>query len=138
MDESYFEERINELSDKINSLILGYKFAALALLFLFSLLNMSATLSISKFRQIFQDALGPDHPLPLLTSFFLEFQTLVTCLVFLWPTLGILAVFRFRKISHTTIAITCLLMVVIAQLALTWFSLFAPMTSLVEGMSDQR
>jgi len=135
MSDTSVEAKISELSAKVDSLIFGYKVGALALLFLASLFNVGDTFSISHFRQIFQDAL-PGKPLPLLTNFLLEFQTLVTCLAVLWPALGLLSVFIFKKVSTTIIVITGLLIVVILQLALTWLGLFMPMVSLLNGISD--
>ena len=130
------EDKLSELSAKIHSLVLGYKIFTLAALLLFSLLNLCAALSISNFEIIFKDALGPDHPLPLVTKIVIGGRIPAICLTLLWPVLGFLAVFKLKKIFHFVIAVTFLLMMVITQLAVTWTSLFMPMTSFITGMAD--
>jgi len=139
MEDPHYKDQIHDLSKKIDSLILGYKIGGLALLFLASLLNLGTNFVIPRFGQIYKDALGPDHPLPPLTDFILSFQTMVTCLALLWPLLGIFAAFRFPKISHVTMILTCLLLIVIAQITLTWLGLYMPMVVISDmGMSDTR
>jgi uncharacterized membrane protein YhaH (DUF805 family) len=136
MNELSDSEKIKEVSDKVDSLILGYKSWGLSLLLLTSALNLLATFQISKFGQIYKDVLGPEHPLPFPAKFLLHFTSLVIGLAVLWPTLGIIAVLRFKSISYVTIILSCLLVIVVAQITLTWFGLFMPMQSTTNGMSD--
>jgi len=128
------EDKLIELSAKVHSLTLGYKIFVLAALLLCSLLNLGAALSISSFDQIFKDALGPDHPLPLLTRIVLAGRIPLICFALLGPALGLLAAAKLKKIFHFVIVITFLLMVVIVQLTVTWISLFMPMITLITGV----
>jgi len=135
MNDLSSDRKINELSDKVDALILGYKTGALVILFMFSLINVADTFSISYFRQVYQDAL-PGRPLPPITNFILGSQSLVTCLALVWPVLGLAAIFIPKKISTTIFFLTLLLFLVLFQIALNWLALFMPMISLVTGMSN--
>lgn len=129
------ETKISELSAKVDSLIRGCKAGMIALLVLFSLFNVGDTLAISHFRQIFADALS-GRTLPALTSFFLIHQTLLTGLALLWPTLGLLSVFFFKKIFTAMAATSCLLVLILLQLALNWIALFTPLINLAGDISN--
>ena len=95
------DERIRDLTTKVNDLILGYRIAAFALILLFSFISLGNALSINKFQRIYMDALGLDHPLPGLTLLFIGHQSFVTFLAFLWAVLGFFAVLKLKRIFHS-------------------------------------
>jgi hypothetical protein len=130
------ESKLNEISAKVDSLVQAYKFGALGLLVIFSLVNVIDTFAISYFRNLFRDALGPDHPLPFLTHLFLDFQALATCLAVLWPILGFLVAFKSKQISPSLFIPTGMLVIVIVQIVLTWIGLLTPMFATFGGVSD--
>ena len=132
-DESV-EEKLGKLSAKVDSLILGFKVGGLAILIAFSLFNLMDSFAISRFRNIFADAL-PGAPLPALTVFFLNNQSFLTCLAVLWPVLGLVVLRIFKRTSVVLVMLTCFLILVILQIVLNWTALFTPLVNLTGSIS---
>jgi hypothetical protein len=135
MSDNSVEAKISELSAKVDSFILGHKIGGLAILIAFSIFNLADTFAISRFRQIFADAL-PGAPLPALTVFFLNHQTSVTFLAVLWPILGMVVVAGFKKPSSVMVLLYCFLILVIIQIVLNWTALFTPLVQLTSSISN--
>jgi len=136
MTELDYEKRIEDLSIKVNWLILGYKIGITFLLVLSSLLNLGVAFTIPKFQQIFKDALGPDHPLPILTDCVIFGGSFLPLLALLWPILGIVSTWVSKKVYVTVTVPLFLLTLIVAQFVVTWISLFLPMTTIITGMGD--
>lgn len=136
MIDSKPEPTVAELAQNVGELISGMKWLLEALLLLASIPNFFVTLSIPRYRQIFADAL-PGKPLPLLTEILINHPFLFLLLTMALPIAGVVVISRSKRIRNWTIAGTLLILAVGAQLALTQFAMFAPMTDLFTGMSDQ-
>jgi len=135
MDDCYYEDQINDLSEQTCALSCGYRVLALCLLIFFSVFNVGDMFMISRFHQLFQNALGPDHPLPFLTCIFLDGQSLVTGLAILWPILGVILALRIKNLGFSVTVLICLLIVVVIQICLTWVGFILPMESVFTGQS---
>lgn len=133
-DES-IEAKLGRLSARVDSLALGVKVAALAVLLLFSLFNIADTFAISYFRQLFIDSL-PGRRLPAITNFFLDHQTAVTLVAVLWPVVGLVALWRVKRVSTFMIVISVLVVLVSFQLVLNWIAHFLPLIELTQTMGQ--
>jgi hypothetical protein len=129
------ESAVAQLNAKVDEVIFALKgLLALALVVL-SVPNLCVSLSISKFQEIFQDAL-PGKPLPLLTLSIIHHPLLHHIVVLLLPMAGIIVLAQKRRIRTCTIVTAVLVCVIGAQLFLTWLALFLPIVGLETGMSN--
>ena len=136
MSDSKPEPTVAELAQNVGELVSGMKWLLEALLLLASIPNFFVTLSIPRYRQIFQDAL-PGKPLPLMTEILINHPTFFLLLTLALPIAGVVIISRGKRARNWVAAGTLLILAVGAQLALTQFAMFAPMTDLFTGMSDQ-
>jgi hypothetical protein len=130
------EPSVAELAQNVSELVSGMKWLLEALLLLASIPNFFVTLNIPRYRQIFQDAL-PGKPLPLLTEILINHSTFFLLLTLAFPIAGVVIISRGKRARNWLVAGTLLIIAVGAQLALTQFAMFAPMTDLFTGISDQ-
>ena len=130
------EPSVRQLAKSVDELVSGMKWLLEALLLLASIPNFFVALSIPHYRQIFQDAL-PGKPLPLMTEILINHPIFFLLLTLALPIAGVVIISRGKRVRNWAIAGTLLIRAVGAQLALTQFAMFAPMTDLFTGMSDQ-
>ena len=136
MSETPSEPTIAQLAQNVGELVAGMKWLLEALLLLASIPNFFVTLSIPHYRQIFADAL-PGKPLPFMTEILINHPTFFLLLTLALPIAGVAIISRGKRVRNWAIAGTLLILSVGAQLALTQFAMFAPMTDLFTGVSDQ-
>ncbi len=96
MSDLDLERKIEALSAKLDSLFFGFKVFLLLLLLLAFLGNFMAAFSVGTYQKLFTDAL-PGKPLPELTTLVLGSQTFLFLLVFVWPMVGLVAIFIRRR-----------------------------------------
>jgi hypothetical protein len=131
------EASLERVSEKIESVVLGFKWLYVPPLVLFSVLNFSTARSIDKFAQIFTDAL-PGKPLSLLTTFLIHSSSFLTALALLWPVLGVLTLRYGKRVRNWVIVVNVILLLMGLQIALTWVGCITPMIDDDGGhMSDQ-
>ena len=135
VDDLSSNAKLNELSAKIDSLILACKISSWILLLFVSLIGVGQFFTIKKFQQLYADAL-PGKPLPLLTEWIISAPFLVVCLACLWPVLGFIAVLVPKRISTTALIMVGLLILAFLQIIMIGIALYMPMVSLVTGMSE--
>jgi hypothetical protein len=108
---------------------------SLAILLFFCVGGIFLALFVTpKFQQIFNDALGPDHPLPTITGLILSSRILLALIAFAWAVAAIILV-RLRSAK----AIYCInlgIIWILLQAAITVIALFLPMVTNISGLSD--
>ena len=128
MSDSLSDPRIGELSAKVDLLIFSYRVGTLAVLFFLSFINVSDSLAITWFRTMYQDAL-PGKPLPAITLFLVQYHALVGCFALLLPVVGTFTALAIKNISTSISLTTCIMIVIVLQITITWFFLILPMLS---------
>ncbi len=128
MSDASTEARIRELSAKVDLLIFSYRIGTLAVLFFLSFINVSDSFAITWFHGIYQDAL-PGKPLPPITEFLIHYHALVGGFALLCPVLGTFTALVIKNISASISCTTCIMIVIVLQITITWFFLILPMFS---------
>jgi uncharacterized membrane protein len=117
-----------------NTTRLWFMLSALSAL---SVSNVFVLLAIvSKFEQIYRDALGPDHPLPELTNFVISARIIFAVVTILWPMLGSVLV-RQQK-PHSMLYLNVGIIWLFLQFVVTIVALFMPMISLDTGLGENK
>ena len=134
MSEPNLEQKIDRLSATVDSMFLGIK----VFLFLFLIFgffgNLTATLSIGKYQEIFADAL-PGGSLPYLTMTVLEAKSLLIVLVYVWPIAGLVAVFIRRRVALSLLLFCAALLCTVLQYAIVVLAMQLPTMGLLENMA---
>ena len=128
MSDSFSDPRIRELSAKVDLLILSYRVGTLAVLFFLSFINVSDSLAINWFRWVYQNAL-PGKPLPSITLFLIQHHALVGGFSLLCPVVGTITALAIKNISTSISLTTCVMIVIVLQIAVSWLFLILPMLS---------
>ena len=126
MNEADAKTRINDLSSKVDLLIFSYRVGTLAVLFFISFVNVADTFAITWFRNVYRNDL-PGKPLPPFTEFLLHFQALVGGFAVLCPVVGTVTTLAIKNIAAAIGTTTCVIILIVFQIILTWFFLFLPM-----------
>jgi uncharacterized membrane protein len=135
MSDVIAEPKIDELSAKVDDMVLGLKWMFSLLLIVISIPNFFASLAIHHFTEIFREAL-PGKPLPLLTVAVISHPTFHHLLALVCPVVGILNIIYSKRIRNWVIGTALIAFFIGLQLCLTQMALFMPMTDLLTGMSD--
>jgi hypothetical protein len=133
MNEPATESSIQEISAKVDAVLLGLRYLFLSLIALASILNLWAAISIKTFAEIFRDAL-PGKPLPLLSSFVVHGSSFLVLLAFVWPVIGLFTHKVGKKPIVWIMISVAILFLIGVQIILTWIGCFTPMFGLIQGL----
>jgi type II secretory pathway component PulF len=107
---------------------------SLAILILLSAGNIFLMVAVvPKFEQIYVDALGPDHPLPMVTNLIITWRIAIAILTACWPILGAVLV-RQQKTYAVLFYIGIIAMFL--QAGITVIALFMPMVTDPGGLGE--
>jgi hypothetical protein len=129
------EQKQRRLTGHVADLFFGLKVLALLFLLVASVGNIVATLSIDSFGHWFAVDL-PGKPLPGLTIFVLRCSPLLDWLSFIWPLMGLAALFIRERIRLAMVLLAAVVLVALLQSALIVTALYLPTVTLPIGMSD--
>lgn len=121
-------------AQEIRSLACGVRAVALALTVIVSYFNVRLALQINHFGRIFDDMLG-GKPLPTITNIVLHNNTVFLLLALAVPVAAIAVVAMVRNHKYALYGLAALMVVAFLELHLVWTGLFAPLMSIVSGMS---
>ena len=122
------QDSSQQVSAKIDEIILGLKWMFVLLIVLISIPNIQIALSISWFAKGFAEAL-PGMMLPLVTSTLITLPTFFCLLAFVWPILGLLNLFYSKRLQFWMIGSVIILFMIGLQLDLTYMGCFTPFFS---------
>lgn len=120
---------------EIRSLALGVRAVALAFTLILSYFNIRLALNISGFQAVFSDMLG-GKPLPLLTELVIRAKPFWIGSSILFAVAAIIAILLIRNHKWALFAVTGIMAAIFLQIVLTWTGLFAPLMSIVTGLSS--
>lgn len=129
------EEKLQQFARKLSDLFFGFKVITFLFLLVASTGNIVAALSIDSFQQIFADAL-PGKPLPGITLFVIDCKTIILPLAFIWPMVGLAALFIRERIRVAIGILALALVLTLLQSGLVVLAMRMPMIGLINGMSD--
>jgi hypothetical protein len=122
------------VESEIRSLASGIRAVALVFTLIVGYFNIRLAFLIRHFQGIFSDMLG-DKPLPGLTQLIVQGRPIFLLLALLIPILAVAAVVLIRHQKIALYSLGALMLVAFLQLHLTWTGLFAPLISIVDGLS---
>lgn len=125
----------SEPSQQIRSLALGVRAVALIFTLILSYFNVRLAFHISDFQTIFSDMLG-GKPLPLITDFLLRAKPILIGSSISLAVAAIATILLVRSHKHALFAVAGIMAAIFLQLVLTWTGLFAPLQSIITGLSS--
>jgi len=135
MNTDISDNAIQVLERRVSDLNFGLKTITVIFLLTASVGDILSAFSIASFRQIFNDAL-PGHDLPQITSVTLACETAFKVSAFLWPLIGIGALFIRNNSRLVIIILAVVLSLTLLQSGFIVAALRLPMTGLIQGMSQ--
>jgi len=121
---------------EIRSLASGIRSVALIFVLIISYFNVRLAFQINYFRSIFDDMLG-DQSRPALTAFVTQNNTLFVLLSLLLPIAAVVIVLVVRNHKAALFSLSGLMVLTFIQMHLMWTALFAPLMTVINGMSHQ-
>jgi hypothetical protein len=126
----------SDIASDFRSLASGVRAIALVFTLILSYFNVRLAFQINLFGVIFSDMLG-GKPLPVITDMVLQGRTILIILSLLVPICAVVVVFRLRNDKIALYCLSGLMIAAFIQIHLTWTGLFAPLMSIISGMTGQ-
>jgi len=95
--------------------------------------NIHCALAIHRFEKIYEDMLGKDEPLPVLTTFVIHGQIVFLTVSIVIPIVA-LALFFLGRLTHAIYIGGSLFVLTLIQIFFTWDALFSPLIKITEKM----
>ena len=118
---------------EIRSLASGIRAVAMVFVLILSYFNARLAFQINYFGFIFNDMLG-GKPLPSMTTFVIQNNTIFVLLSLLVPIAAIVIVLAVRNHRNALFSLSALMVIAFFQMHVVWSALFAPFYSIIAGM----
>jgi len=132
MSGSDLDPKLAQLSARVEALFLGLKVFLLLFLILTTVGDFAAIASIEKYRQLFIQTL-PGKALPDLTLVVLKTVPILHLVAFLWPLIGVVALFIRKNVALAIFLFCGAIACSILQSSLIFLALRLPVQSVMGG-----
>jgi hypothetical protein len=121
-----------QLSARVDALFFGLKVFMLLFVLMASFGNILTVSSIERYRELFLQTL-PGKPLPGLTLMVLHILPLLASLAYLWPIIGIAAMFIRKRVTLALLLFSGALFCAVLQSTLVILAMQLPLQSVMGG-----